>query len=286
MFNERSFQHEALGARNVACTEERGTPLILVHGVTRRWQCFLPITATLAQRWSLYGMDLRGHGASDRVKPDEYHVVDYIQDVALFLRDDLKEPAILYGHSLGGMVVAGVAAMVPELVQAIVMEDPPFASMGTDIKQTPFHGYFSELRRVARESGSLQEVATNLADVHFQSPQGKDVRLGDVRESTQLLFMARCLLQVDPNVFDPIVSSEWLQGFDLKATLEQIQCPALLLPADKSVGGMLTDAEAKIIEGTLDRCARARFRGTGHLIHWLEPEKLTRHVLSFLEAID
>ncbi|MFM8583958.1 MAG: alpha/beta fold hydrolase, partial [Planctomycetaceae bacterium] len=101
---------------NVARTGTESPDVIFLHGVTRRWQSFLPIVAPLAVRHRLELLDLRGHGASGRASG--YRVIDYVGDVVERL-GQLAAPVVLYGHSLGAMVAAGADSIaVSPLEQA------------------------------------------------------------------------------------------------------------------------------------------------------------------------
>lgn len=286
MIEERYFTVPEAGRRTIASTADAGPPLVVVHGVTRRWQCFLPVIPALSIRWTVHGIDLRGHGTSERCSAG-YRVIDYAQDVIALLREVVQPPAMLYGHSLGAMVVAAVAAEAPELTQGIIMEDPPFSAMGSEIEQTFLHGYFAGVHQIAQMPGSIQEVMQRLADLKVQNPvDDTEVRLGDVRDPTTLLFMARCLRQVDPQVLEPIVNSQWLDGYSLEEICSKITCPALLMQADWRLGGMLRDKDAELMESKLDLCCRVRLPDVGHLVHWMQPQTLLRHVMSFLEGVD
>ena len=90
-------------------------------------------------------MDFRGHGESARSE-GRYRVVDYVEDAARFLEEEIGRPAAVYGHSLGAMVAAATAARAPGMVMAVVLEDPPFHTMGRRIRETALHGFFSALR--------------------------------------------------------------------------------------------------------------------------------------------
>ena len=102
-----------------------GYPLVLLHGGSARWQASMPIIAELSKRYRIYAPDLRGHGRSGRA-PGHYTVSDYAMDVGAFLEGVVKEPAVLYGHSLGGQVAIMVAARYPDLVAGLVIGDAPF----------------------------------------------------------------------------------------------------------------------------------------------------------------
>ena len=108
-----------------------GAPLVLLHGVTMWWQTFLPVLPNFLIRHHTYALDLRGHGGSGHT-PGAYFVSNDVADVAAFLRDCVQEPAVLLGWSLGGVVATLVAANAPDFVRAIVLEDPPLATLTDD----------------------------------------------------------------------------------------------------------------------------------------------------------
>ncbi|MDB5388855.1 MAG: ydjP 2 [Planctomycetaceae bacterium] len=271
---------------NYASGPKNGPPLALFHGVTRRWQSFLPIWTTLASRWQLLAWDARGHGLSSRAADSHYQVVDYVADAVTFVSQTFKQPGVLYGHSLGAMVALATAAAVPEHVRAVVLEDPPFNTMGTRIDETPLLSFFSGLVPFAGHHLSIAAVARDLAEVRITVP-GKDqsVRLGDTRDATALRFTARSLADLDPEVLQSIISGHWMAGYDFNSILAKVQLPVLLLQADANYGAMLTDSDVNLLMQTLPDCTLARFPNAPHLIHWSQPESLLRQVLGFLESL-
>src|SRR5664279_837983 len=90
-----------------------GKPLVLLHGLGRRWQVFLPLIPALSMRWHIFAPDFRGHGKSGRV-PRGYGGTDYAEDVTHFLRECVPANVIIFGHSLGGMVAMWIASHHPE----------------------------------------------------------------------------------------------------------------------------------------------------------------------------
>src|SRR5687767_921873 len=111
---ERTVRSGSAGTLNVSTGPATGPPLVLLHGVTRRWQDYAPLLPTLTLRWHVHALDFRGHGKSDRTAEGAYRVADYVADAAALLRD-VGKPSVVYGHSLGAMVAAGVAAAEPGL---------------------------------------------------------------------------------------------------------------------------------------------------------------------------
>ena len=264
---------------------KNGPPLVMLHGVTRRWQDFMPLIPSLALRWQVFALDFRGHGKSDRT-PDEYLTVHYMHDARALLENTIKQPAIVYGHSLGAMVALAIAAEIPDLVRAVVLEDPPFETMGKRIERTPLLSYFAALQQLAGEKDSVAEYARALADLRYGPPgDEQSIRLADVRDAAEMRFSARCLMDLDPQVFEPIVSSRWLESYDLNVFLPHIKCPVLLMQADQSAGGMLAHEDAATLESRLPDLTKINFNGVGHSIHWMATSTTLRLVTAFLESL-
>ena len=222
---------------NYAIGPAGGPPLIMLHGVTRRWQTFVPVIGAFSTRWQPFALDFRGHGQSANSTAG-YLVKDYVADVAPLL-EQLDQPAVVYGHSLGSMVAAAVAAKFPDRVRAVILEDPPMTTISDRITESVLYSHFCNMQRFAGDQRPVGEIARELAEAHMKDPRtGEETRLGDVRDAAALRFTASCLQQLDPNVLLPIVEGRWLESYETEAVFRAIRCPALLLQADVAVGGL------------------------------------------------
>ncbi len=239
--------------------------LLLLHGVTRRALDWLPVFQALSGVGNLYACDFRGHGGSDRAS--SYFVTDYADDAAAFLCAEIDGPVVLVGHSLGGMVAAAVAARLPERVRALVLEDPPFETMGAGIIGTAWQHQFIGMQSVVRKPSGHGEIAERLADVSIPQTDGTTKKLAELRSKSSLEWSAQCLENVDPEVFTPLIEGRWLHGYDRAGILGAIRCPSLLLQADPGSGGALTDTDAAEVAAAMPRCRHVRLHGTGHQLH-------------------
>lgn len=268
---------------NHAAGPAHGPSLLLLHGVLRRWQTFHPLLPHFP-RWQLHGLDFPGHGASDRLS-GEYRVADYIRVTAEFVRQ-FQEPLVIYGHSLGAMVTAGIASELGDRVRAVILEDPPFETMGTRIRETFLHGYFSSLQRFAGSTKPRDDLARDLADVLVTDPKtGTAVRLGEQRDAAQLRFMASCLAQLDPKVLDPIVGCRWLEGYDWRGVFSKLRCPTLLLQADTTVAGMLADEDVREVLIASNHVTLVKLHSCGHNMHWARTQDVANLANAFLESL-
>lgn len=96
-----------------------GRPLILLHGNGESHKIFDKAIDILEKSFTVYAIDLRGHGASEEIK--EYHYLDMAEDIKEFIEDEkLKEP-ILYGFSDGGIIALLLASIYPKLLSKIIV---------------------------------------------------------------------------------------------------------------------------------------------------------------------
>lgn len=246
-----------------------GPPLLLLHGVTRNWRDWEPLLPELTHDWRVFALDHRGHGASGRVS-GSYLVADYARDAAAFVRATFSEPVTVFGHSLGAMVTLALAAECSECVAGVVLEDPPFDTMGNAIAATPYRAQFVGMQSVARHGGNLETMTDALAEIRLPGPGG-EVRFGSIRDRDTLRFSAECLADLDPDVFTPLIAGDWLDGFDHATLWPRVRCPVLLLQGDPAAGGALSNADAELAERTLSACQRAHFPSVGHQIHRTSP---------------
>jgi N-formylmaleamate deformylase len=237
-------------------------PLLMIHGIYDEWESWSPVVDAFMSEYRLILVDLRGHGRSD--KPETgYHPADYAADMASVIQALGLELISVVGHSLGAVTTAWLAADFPELVRAIVLEDPP--------------GRFSV------ESGSrmtsmlaLKHAPEDAVYRHFQEI---GPHLGEARWRDQ----TRRLRNTADGPF--AVIGEWAESGELPdvlATLSRVACPALLMQADPEVGGVLPDDVASQAIANLRNGELQTFPGVGHSIHKDAPDDFARAAMTFL----
>ena len=119
---------------NYAEGPNNGPPLVILHGTTARWQNYIPLINRFINRWHVYAPDFRGHGSSGRT-PYKYGLRYMYNDTIKFISQVVKEPAHIFGHSLGGRIAIIVAANeMLGLVPAKILE-----CVDSHIRQQPSH---------------------------------------------------------------------------------------------------------------------------------------------------
>ena len=281
------FHRTAAGDCNVAVGPKNGPPLIFFHGVTRRWQCFLPILATLSSRWQVFAMDFPGHGRS-HAKLEDYHVSSYSRVAGEWLRSRFQEPVAIYGHSLGAMVAAEVSGQSGSPVAAAILEDPPFHTMGERIATKPLLSYFQGLEAFAGKIDPANpDQLRGLGELQITDPvTGNVSRVGDTRPPTAIRFMADCLACLDPKVLAPITSESWLHHYSVEQVSRQLTMPVLLLQGDVEFGGMLENPDLGILQELAADVTISSREGVGHQMHWSDPGWVTNECTLFLETME
>ena len=91
--------------------------VVFVHGFTLAAESYYRQVNHLRQRWPearLLLIDLRGHGQTGTVRPEQCTVDGAADDVMAVLRArDIHGPVILVGHSLGGLVALNLIRRCP-----------------------------------------------------------------------------------------------------------------------------------------------------------------------------
>lgn len=105
---------------------EPGAPtVVLVHGFTGSKENWYPMAERLGGHYRLVIPDLPGWGESQRIAGADYGFLAQADRLAQFLEGIRRDgsPIVLVGHSMGGGIVALVAADHPDLVARVALID-------------------------------------------------------------------------------------------------------------------------------------------------------------------
>ena len=102
-----------------------GLALVLLHGQQVSWEDYAPVLPELAKRYHIYAIDYYGHGGSSK-NPAKYSATAISTDISWFIRQYIKQPVIISGHSSGGLLASLITADAPDMVRGLVIEDAPF----------------------------------------------------------------------------------------------------------------------------------------------------------------
>jgi pimeloyl-ACP methyl ester carboxylesterase/CRP-like cAMP-binding protein len=100
-----------------------GQIALCIHGWSSSWYALSPILPLLARRFRCFAVDLPGYGSSERL-PERTSIVGYADLMAKLLRELTDSPALVVGHSMGGMIGITMALRHPQLIDRLVLLCP------------------------------------------------------------------------------------------------------------------------------------------------------------------
>jgi len=234
-----------------------GTPIVLLHGLMGRARTWWSVAQWLMRYGHVVGLDARGHGYGPRIGP--WTTEQFVADVATLL-GKFDEPAVVIGHSMGGLHAWATAATHPDLVRAVVVEDMAPDQRGRTVET--WRGYFDTW------------------PVPFQS-------LAHVREffgSTGNYF-AECMTEREDgyhlmaNLEDLYeIAAEWGRR-DYWSYVDGVECPMLVIEAGDTAmpPGQQAELAARARNGT-----HVVVAGAGHVVHDDAPDEYRGAVEAFL----
>lgn len=238
---------------------ERAVHIVLLHGFSDSGRCWSPWLPFFDRFGEVTAPDARGHGGAP-LPAGPFGVAQHVADLVPLL----DVPSVLVGHSMGAATAAVIAARHPELVRAVVLEDPPWRPDHTESDTSPYRDWIVRMRATPFPERAAQCRAEN---PHW--PEG------------EVAPWAESKGQVDPAIFDRPI--EWLSE-PWRDTAAAIAVPALLLTGDPELGGIIGPDDATWVAAntTIEVVA---VEGAGHSIRRDQPERYTQVVEAFLVSV-
>ncbi len=228
--------------------------IVLLHGFTDNGLVWTPVARALEQDYDVIMPDARGHGLS--TGPEKGFSVDLLvsDTVAVIQTLGLQQPYVL-GHSMGAHSAASLTSRHPDLVRALLLEDPPWSRMVAPkpLAQDELTKLENERYTQIREL-QAQPFAKRVATVLKEHPNWSE-------EEAQLLVRAN--EQFDPMVFKLglfEVAREWL------VVVQQLIRSTLLITADNDLGALVTPEIAQLAASSWKDGRVVHIAGAGHSI--------------------
>lgn len=231
--------------------------LLLVHGFQALGAYWLRTAQALQDRFDVVMVDLRGHGETGPTKvfdvetlaTDLKAVIDALQ---------LDRPALV-GHSLGGGIVARLAADNPGLARTVVLVDPalsmpPMLANPDEAALAWQRSWLEDMRRF-QQLPHEQRIASALE----RWPSG--MQMWNEQDYVPIVEgQARIDLELIGGLNMAALIPDW------PATVAAIDAPILLLTGDPAYGGGYDGVAVDAIEGAWDTGLLVHFPEAGHFL--------------------
>jgi pimeloyl-ACP methyl ester carboxylesterase len=162
----------------------------------------------------------------------------------------LSRPAVL-GHSMGAATALMLAGMQPQLIRAVLLEDPPAWWVTSSRPESDTARWaWMRARMVELKRKTREEL---IAEQRAASPSWSDAELRPWADA-KLRFSFYAIDGVGPGRVD------W------PAVLRRIRCPALLITADPALEAIVSEEDAAALKALAPQLRIAHIPEAGHNI--------------------
>lgn len=226
-----------------------GAPVLALHGVTDSGACWWPATEHLTAGRRVLTVDARGHGGSD-LTDEPFTIAALAADAAAVLRAVVGEPAVVLGHSMGGLVSEELTLTEPGLVTALVLEDPAWLATHDARNDRGAPVWLPDV--VASAVGRTREQV--LAAGRAENPTWPDDEL-------QAWTDAR--LALNPGL--TAGTHRWADR-DWVEAMAGVRVPVTLITGDTALGALVDAAQVARAHELLGDLTHVAIPGVGHCI--------------------
>jgi non-heme chloroperoxidase len=239
------------------------TAVIFLHGFSDSWHSFETVMKMLPPGLHLVSLSQRGHGNSS--KPNEgYHSKDFANDLSLFISEKKLGRSIIVGHSMGGFVAQQFALSYPELTKALVL-------VGTD-------AYFGDNPGLPE---FLEGILKLEKPVDYSFARGFQLStLAKPIDSLELALFIDESMKLPLHVWKGVAAG--LIGQNFTKDLQTIETPVLIFWGSSDM--ICFKADQENFTANLKNEKLIVYEGTGHALHWEEPERFAADLVSFIKA--
>jgi non-heme chloroperoxidase len=240
-----------------------GIPVILLHGFTDSWHSYEMILPYLPTNLHVYAISMRGHGNSAQPITG-YHPDDFAGDIAAFIKELGIYQPVIAGHSMGSTIAQSFAVKYPELTRGIILAGS-FANYNT---------------AAVLDFKAMIDQLTDPIDRAFAEGFQRGTAVRPVPEEMMKIFIDETS-KVPAYVWKGVASGWSTSNYYNK--LDKFNKPALIIWGDKD--GFCTKADQDLLNRSLKGSTLKIYEGTGHAIHWEEPQRFATDITEFITGI-
>ena len=252
--------------------EGKGEPVMLLHGFTGSGEVWAELVSALAERFTIIGPDLLGHGLTDTPDDPARYDIDLQARDLIALGEALGYPRFaLHGYSMGGRLALYLAERYPEHVTALSLESASPGLATAQEREARIGQDEALATRIERDGvaafvDSWEKLA--LFDGLKQIPTEQQARLRAIRLNQRPTGLANSLRGMgtgrQPSLWDG------LGRYGGKRLV--------ITGADDTKFCAIGDDMAERVSGT----QRITVPEAGHTVHLEQPGRWTAAVLDFL----
>jgi pimeloyl-ACP methyl ester carboxylesterase len=258
----------------------QGEPLVLVHGFTATWRCWLPTLAFLVPRFEVIAPTLPGHDGGP-TPPQRARGLSDATDHLEGLLDDLGvETAHFAGNSMGGSLSLELAKR--GRARSVTAISPGGGWQLGDRKEV------SRIIRLFSFNQKAAKATEGIAPQLLCRPRSRRFLLRDVMTRGNLVPTEEAIRLVRSSVRCSIVDEVFesmREGTSRVADLDQIKCPVLVTWGDQD-RTLPMRLHADRFKQEIPGVRFEVMRGLGHTPMWDDAAKVAAAIADFAEEAE
>jgi pimeloyl-ACP methyl ester carboxylesterase len=153
----------------------QGPLLILIHGFPDYWYTWRDQMPTLAKRFQVVAVDLRGYNLSDKpVGVENYALEKLVEDIHAVVKHLKQEKAIIVGHDWGGMIAWGFAMAHPEKTERLIVLNLPHPKgLMRELATNPEQQQNSQYARNFQKPGAEKALTPQMLTFWVKEPEAR-----------------------------------------------------------------------------------------------------------------
>jgi pimeloyl-ACP methyl ester carboxylesterase len=212
-----------------------------------------------------FAISRRGHGNSDKPKLG-YAPKNFAADIAAFIQQKKLGKVVVVGHSMGGVNAQQLAISYPSLVRALVIVDSDPA-IGNN-------------QGVPEFTSAVQQLKGDAIPYQFMLEFQQSTLAKPIDSAWFKLLVdegLKCPLPIFKSALQNIVKADLTHG------LKKLSIPVLIFWGDKDT--VCFEKGQQQMKQALKNETQIVYEGTGHALHWEQPERFANDLTKFLDGL-
>ena len=247
-----------------------GRPIVVLHGGMQGAMRWDDVASRLADRWRIVAIERRVYGRSG--EPQSPHSMGREAEDAAAVLAAIGEPAILLGHSSGGIAALETSLLVGDTLAGLILYEPPVSANGL------FGGDAQARAEAALAAGNRDETVR----IHFTDiVQAPEPMVTYMRTSPEFAGGWSEMKRLAPAQMEDNRAIRALpRGL---ARFAAIHVPTLLLKGDQSPQHLQDGVDA--LQGVISNSTVETFVGHGHGANLEAPDEMAAAMDRFATRI-
>ncbi len=250
----------------------KGPAIILIHGLGLRSESWLEQIKILKKDYTIYSIDLPGHGKSNLLSQSKSTLKGYCSEITKFIKLSNINKPILIGHSLGALITIEIAGNTPNILKSGI-------AISSVYKRTK-----DALRKVQKRAEEIKENPTqevmvnNLIKRWFGN--SKSLKINNSSK-----FIEKLLLLNKKYNFEGYASAydlfSRLDGNSQK-TIENIKVPMFYITGEKDLNS--TPSMSKKL-ANINNQRYVVIKGARHMLPLTHSKQCNFHLINFIKGL-